>query len=86
VIAKQTLIQWRQSAIATLNFAAKAGNNLHRIADDTGTLTVEAFRQDLDYRNRPIEIFGGPYPGTIGFGNLYPEGYQDPIRKAIRAG
>jgi hypothetical protein len=66
------------NAITTLDFASKIGNKLYRIADDTDTLIVEAFRQDLDYRNRLIEIFGRPYDGTIGFGKVYPEGYEGP--------
>jgi hypothetical protein len=67
-----------ENALATLDFAAKADNKLRRIADDTDSLIVEALRQDLDYRNRLIEIFGRPYDGTIGFGKAYPEGYEGP--------
>ena len=66
------------SAMATLDFASLSGNNLHHIENDTAALTVEAFRQDLDFRNRLIELLGRPYPGTIGFGKLYPEGYEGP--------
>lgn len=66
------------NALATLDFAAKAENKLRRIADDTDEITLEAMRQDLDYRNRLIEIFGRPYDGTIGFGKAYPEGYEGP--------
>jgi hypothetical protein len=66
------------NALATLDMATKAENKLRRIADDTDSLIVEAFRQDLDYRNRLIEIFGRPYDGTIGFGKVYPEGYEGP--------
>ena len=67
-----------ENALATLDFAAKGDNKLRRIADDTDSLIVEALRQDLDYRNRLIEIFGRPYDGTIGFGKAYPEGYEGP--------
>ena len=67
-----------ENALATLDFADKADNKLRRIADDTDSLIVEALRQDLDYRNRLIEIFGRPYDGTIGFGKAYPEGYEGP--------
>jgi hypothetical protein len=66
------------NALATLSFAAQAENKLRRIADDTDELIREAMRQDLDYRNRLIEIFGRPYTGTIGFGKAYPEGYEGP--------
>ncbi|MCH1509219.1 MAG: hypothetical protein L7T84_08455 [Akkermansiaceae bacterium] len=67
-----------ENAMATLDFATKAGNKLMRLAGDTDALIVEAYRQDLDYRNRLIEIFGRPYDGTIGFGEVYPEGYEGP--------
>jgi len=67
-----------KNALTTLDFAAKADNKLRRIADDTDGLIRESMRQDLDYRNRLIEIFGRPYSGTIGFGKAYPEGYEGP--------
>jgi hypothetical protein len=66
------------NAMATLDYAASEENKLRRIADDTDALIVEALRQDLDYRNRLIEIFGRPYDGTIGVGKAYPEGYEGP--------
>ena len=66
------------NALATLDFAAKSDNKLRRIADDTDDLIHEAMRQDLDYRNRLIEIFGRPYTGTVGFGKPFPEGYEGP--------
>ena len=66
------------NALTTLNFATKVGNKMRYIEDDTQSLLVEAIRQDIDYRNRLIEIFGRPYDGTIGFGKIYPEGYQGP--------
>lgn len=67
-----------KNASATLNAATSADNKLRKIADDTDALIVEAIRQDIDYRNRLIEIFGRPYTGTIGFGKAYSEGYQGP--------
>ncbi|MFT6241159.1 MAG: hypothetical protein ACJAQT_003255 [Akkermansiaceae bacterium] len=67
-----------KNALSTLSFAAKAENKLRHIADDTDSLIAEALSQDLDYRNRLIEIFGRPYDGTIGFGKAYPEGYEGP--------
>ncbi len=66
------------NAIATLNNATQVENKLRSVADDTDALIVEALRQDIDYRNRLIEIFGRPYDGTIGFGKVYPEGYEGP--------
>jgi hypothetical protein len=66
------------NALETLDFASLVGNKLRYVANDTDALMVKAFRQDLDYRNRLIEIFGRPYDGMIGFGKAYPEGYEGP--------
>ncbi|MAT46027.1 MAG: hypothetical protein CMO35_01200, partial [Verrucomicrobiaceae bacterium] len=66
------------NALRTLDFAAMSENKLRRIADDTEAIIVEALSQDIDYRNRLIEIFGRPYDGTIGSGKVYPEGYLGP--------
>jgi hypothetical protein len=65
-------------ALATLDIATEAQNKLRALGDDSAALTEEALRQDLDYRNRLIEIFGTPYTGQIGFGKAYPEGYLGP--------
>ena len=64
------------NSLTTLDYATQAQNKLRSLADDTDGLIQEAMSQDLDYRNRLIEIFGRPYDGTIGFGKAYPEGYQ----------
>jgi len=66
------------NALTTLDFATQSGNKLRALADDTDGLLHEAMSQDLDYRNRLIDIFGRPYDGTIGFGKAYPEGYLGP--------
>ena len=66
------------NAMESLSYATAIDNKLRRIADSTESIIVEALRQDLDYRNRLIEIFGRPYDGTIGFGKVYPEGYEGP--------
>lgn len=66
------------NAMTTLDFATQSQNKLRSLADDTEGLIQEAMSQDLDFRNRLIEIFGRPYDGTIGFGKAYPEGYLGP--------
>jgi len=66
------------NALAALEFATQAGNKLRALGDDTEALIQDAMSQDLDFRNRLIEIFGRPYDGTIGFGKAYPEGYEGP--------
>lgn len=78
---EQVLIRAKESAgaaLATLEFATQSENKLRALSDDTDGLVQEAMRQDLDFRNRLIEIFGRPYTGTIGFGKAYPEGYEGP--------
>ena len=67
-----------QNALAALNYASQADQQLSRLTTDAGELKKDAVRQDLDYRNRLIEIFGTPYEGTIGPGQVYPEGYSGP--------
>jgi len=66
------------NALATLDYATQADNKLRALGDDTNGLIQEAMRQDLDYRNQLIEIFGRPYSGQIGFGKAFPEGYEGP--------
>jgi len=66
------------NALTTLDYATQADNKLRSLADDTDGLIQEAMAQDLDFRNRLIEIFGRPYDGTIGVGKAYPEGYLGP--------
>lgn len=63
------------NALTTLDLATQSHNKLRSLADDTEGLIQEAMAQDLDFRNRLIEIFGRPYDGTIGVGKAYPEGY-----------
>jgi hypothetical protein len=66
------------SAAKLQKFATQANNKLRMVANDTERLIIDSLRQDLDYRNRLIEIFGRPYAGQIGFGKAYPEGYEGP--------
>jgi hypothetical protein len=66
------------NAQATLDAATQSQNKLRAIGNDAESLMLEALRQDIDYRNRLIEIFGQPYSGQIGFGKPYPEGYKGP--------
>lgn len=66
------------NALAALEFASRADQQLQGTADDTLSLQTDALRQDIDYRNRLIEIFGTPFEGTIGPGQFYAEGYYGP--------
>ncbi|MFM1770653.1 MAG: hypothetical protein RJA22_3182 [Verrucomicrobiota bacterium] len=66
------------NARAALSYAARADQQLQRIANDTRALQESALLQDLDYRNRLIQIYGTPYQGTIGAGKIFAEGYAGP--------
>ncbi len=67
-----------QNALDLFNHANQLGNMLRQVAQTTDQFAADARAQDLDFRNRLIEIFGTPYEGTIGPGNAYPPGYQGP--------
>ncbi|MBE2284564.1 MAG: hypothetical protein IAE77_13995 [Prosthecobacter sp.] len=66
------------NAITTWDHANQLNNLLRRTGASTEELRQQTKHQDLDYRNRLIEIFGSPYAGTIGAGQAYPEGYTGP--------
>jgi hypothetical protein len=66
------------NAITTWDHANQLNNLLRRTGASTEELRQQTKQQDLDYRNRLIELFGTPYAGTIGAGKAYPEGYQGP--------
>ncbi len=66
------------NALAGLDFASRVNLQLIRTVDDTRELQVQALKQDYDYRDRLIDIFGTPYAGTIGPGEIYAEGYNGP--------
>ena len=51
---------------------------LRKIANSESEFRNKVFQEDLTFRNRLIKIFGRPYAGTIGPGNLYPAGYNGP--------
>lgn len=49
-----------------------------QVVESADSFRQEVIEQDLDYRNRLIEIFGTPYEGQIGTGKAYPSGYYGP--------
>ncbi|WOO40081.1 LamG-like jellyroll fold domain-containing protein [Rubellicoccus peritrichatus] len=74
----QKAVEAAYIAVVAWQQAAQSENELRRIADDTQEMKVEALRQDIAYRNELIEIFGTPYQGTIGPGQIFDEGYIGP--------
>jgi hypothetical protein len=51
---------------------------LRRVGNSEIEFRNSTFQEDLSYRNKLIEIFGTPYEGTIGPGQIYPAGYDGP--------
>lgn len=66
------------NATVAFNFATQRQNQLRVIANDTEEKRKQAIAQDIEFRNRLIEIFGTPYQGAIGSGRPYPSGYAGP--------
>lgn len=66
------------NAITTWDHANQLNNLLRRTGASTEQLRQQTKQQDLDYRNRLIEVFGTPYAGAIGAGKAYPDGYTGP--------
>jgi len=58
--------------------ANEARNRVRAVANTEAEFRNDVYQEDLSYRNRLIEIFGKPYAGTIGSGQLYPAGYDGP--------
>lgn len=67
-----------QNAIRVFDEANRATQNLRRNQDTIDDLTRNARAQEVDFKNRLIEIFGYPYAGDVGAGKTYPSGYVGP--------
>ena len=66
------------NAQAAWDHANAAQNRLRKIANTEQEFRNDVWQQDIAFRNRLVEIFGRPYPGTVGSGKFYPDGYQGP--------
>lgn len=66
------------NALDVFNNANQLNKMLRQVAGSVEQFAAQAQEQDLDYRNRLIEIFGTPYEGVIGAGKVYPAGYTGP--------
>jgi hypothetical protein len=58
--------------------ANAAQNRLRAIANTEQEFRNDVYQQDIAYRNQLIEIFGRPYPGTVGSGKFYQDSYFGP--------
>ena len=66
------------NALAALSLATQENRKIQRVSNDTRALQVKAVAQDMTYRNQLTTIFGQPYAGLIGPGQIYEEGYIGP--------
>ncbi len=67
-----------ENALVVFDYANEIGNMLRQTEVSVENFRREVNEQDIDYRNRLIEIFGSPYEGVIGPGKPYPPGYKGP--------
>jgi hypothetical protein len=66
------------NAKAAWDLANAAQNRLRAIANTEQEFRNDVYQQNIAYRNQLIEIFGRPYPGTVGAGKFYPDSYLGP--------
>ena len=66
------------NAKSAWDVANEAQNRLRAIANTEQEFRNDVYQQDIAYRNQLIEIFGRPYPGTVGSGKFYPDSYLGP--------
>lgn len=66
------------NAVATFNHANLLTELIRRTQDATEAIYSNNYEQEVDYKNRLIEIFGYPYAADIGPGGTYPAGYDGP--------
>lgn len=58
--------------------ANRFGNRLAQIQKTEESTLEEIDKTERDFNNRLIAVFGTPYPGDIGAGGTYPQGYDGP--------
>jgi hypothetical protein len=67
-----------KNALSVYDFANQATQRLRQIQLTANDFANQVRDEELDYKNRLIEIFGYPYEGDIGGGKTYPSGYDGP--------
>ncbi len=67
-----------KNAVFVWDEANRATQLLRETQDGIDDFTRNVRHQEVDYRNRLVEIFGYPYAGDIGAGKTYPSGYDGP--------
>lgn len=67
-----------QNVSGVWDYANKASNMLRQNENTLYEFGGEVYVQELDYKNRLIEIYGFPYSGDTGPTGAYPSGYDGP--------
>ena len=65
-------------ANAVWDNANQPRNMLRKIGNSEEAFKNKVFQEDLSYRSRLIKLFGKPYEGTVGPGQIFPAGYNGP--------
>ena len=66
------------NAVATFNHANLLTELIRRTQDSSDSIYSNNYDQEIDYKNRLIEIYGYPYDADIGPGGTYPSDYNGP--------
>ena len=66
------------NAVSTFNHANLLTELIRRTQDSSDEIYANNFDQEIDYKNRLIEIYGYPYDADIGPGGTYPTNYDGP--------
>lgn len=66
------------NAVSTFNHANLLTELIRRTQDSTEEIYNNNYDQEVDYKNRLIELAGYPYDADIGPAGTYPDGYDGP--------
>ncbi len=66
------------NAVSTFNHANLLTEMIRRTQDSSDEIFSNNFDQEIDYKNRLVEIYGYPYDADIGPGGTYPSNYDGP--------
>ena len=61
-----------------LDYANVYGSRLRQLQEEETDALAEREKTELAYNNQLIAIYGTPFPGDIGAGGTYPQGYDGP--------
>lgn len=67
-----------KNAKATFDYSNRSDNLLRKTGTSADDFALSVTQEDRSFRDQLIDFFGRPYPGTVGAGRAYPEGYVGP--------